>query len=67
MLVVGIGVDLAGTTNGISVNYLDLAPNHAGPLLGISNQFAQLFSALGPFTVHLLVTDEVGKLFNRDI
>ncbi|CAG9856358.1 unnamed protein product [Phyllotreta striolata] len=58
LLVVGIGVDYGVNMNGLSVNYIDLAPNHSGPLLGIGNQFSQPFAALAPLTVHFLVTDE---------
>ncbi|KAK7475888.1 hypothetical protein BaRGS_00032856 [Batillaria attramentaria] len=50
-----LGVGLGGfTMAGYNVNHLDIAPNFAGPLLGITNCIATIPGFLGPTLVGLL-------------
>ncbi|XP_030762123.1 putative inorganic phosphate cotransporter [Sitophilus oryzae] len=43
---------------GWSVNHMDLSPNHAGTLVGITNGFSNIASIFAPLIVHLVVTNE---------
>lgn len=45
--------------SGSLVNLIDLAPNHAGTLLGITNGTSTIFSILGPLSVEFLGSDKV--------
>lgn len=49
----------SGTTTGFFTNHLDLAPNFAGTLLGITNSLSSITSILGPLLVGFIVTDSV--------
>lgn len=44
---------------GFLVNHLDIAPNHASTLMGITNGFSNILSLLAPLTVHYIVKNEV--------
>jgi len=72
-LVVGL-LTLAVATNaasylGFHVNHMDLSPNFAGTLMGITNCAANVMSILAPLIVGLIVKNEVSssllKHFNR--
>lgn len=58
LLVVAVGVNSA-VYLGYLVNHIDLSPNFAGTLMGISNGFANIMSLLGPLAVGVIVTNEV--------
>ncbi|KAJ3656273.1 hypothetical protein Zmor_015361 [Zophobas morio] len=53
VLAVGLGVC---TWSGFGVNYLDIAPQHASVLMGISNTFATLAGILTPLVTGFIVT-----------
>lgn len=44
---------------GHNVNHMDLSPNFAGPLMGIINTVANIFSILAPLIVGVIVHDKV--------
>jgi ACS family sodium-dependent inorganic phosphate cotransporter-like MFS transporter 6/7/8 len=58
LLVVAVGAS-AFTQSGYVINVLDVAPNHAGTLLGMVNCTNNIFSILGPLSVGLLGSDKV--------
>jgi len=45
---------------GFQVNHIDLSPNYAGTLMGISNGLASIMSLNAPLLVGAIVTDKVG-------
>lgn len=49
----------SGVYTGFFTNHLDLAPNFAGTLLGITNSVASVTAILGPLLVGFIVTDTV--------
>lgn len=49
----------SGAYTGFLTNHLDLSPNFAGLLMGITNGFSNLTSILGPLVAGFIVTDEV--------
>lgn len=54
-----IAVGLNGCTYvGYMVNHMDLSPNFAGPLMGLTNTIANIMSVLGPLTVGYILTDD---------
>lgn len=44
---------------GYLINHMDLSPNFAGTLMGITNAVSNVMSILGPLFVGFVVTDEV--------
>ncbi|RZF42645.1 hypothetical protein LSTR_LSTR001440 [Laodelphax striatellus] len=48
----------SGTFIGFLVNHLDLAPNFAGVLMGITNGISNITSILGPIIAGIILTDE---------
>jgi predicted MFS family arabinose efflux permease len=58
LFVVAVGAS-ALIQSGYLINMLDLAPNHAGTLLGMINSINNVFSILGPLSVGLLGSDKV--------
>lgn len=54
----------SGVFTGFLTNHLDLAPNFAGTLLGITNSIASLTSIMGPLLVGFMVTDSVSYNIN---
>lgn len=58
LLVVAVSATGFSSSSSI-VNLVDLAPNHAGTMLGITNGTSNIFSILGPLTVQLLGSDKV--------
>ncbi|KAF7287841.1 hypothetical protein GWI33_000194 [Rhynchophorus ferrugineus] len=57
LLVISVGFTSA-CYSGWTVNHMDLSPNHAGTLMGITNGFSQVTGAIAPLVVQLLVTNE---------
>lgn len=57
----------SGTITGFFTNHLDLAPNFAGTLLGITNSVGSLTSILGPLLVGFVVKDSVSDKWIFDI
>ncbi|XP_014246507.1 putative inorganic phosphate cotransporter isoform X2 [Cimex lectularius] len=51
----------AGTYLGYLCNHLDLSPNFAGVLMGITNGLANIASILGPTVAGYIVTDETNN------
>ncbi|KAJ8946322.1 hypothetical protein NQ318_004211 [Aromia moschata] len=49
-LVIAVGVN-ASTMKGFMVNHIDIAPTHAGTLMGLTNTGANIFSILVPLAV----------------
>ncbi|CAH1716905.1 putative inorganic phosphate cotransporter [Aphis gossypii] len=60
LLTAALGLN-SGVFTGFLTNHLDLAPNFAGTLLGITNSIANLTSILGPLLVGFVVTDSSNK------
>jgi ACS family sodium-dependent inorganic phosphate cotransporter len=48
--------------SGFSVNHLDIAPQFAGILMGVSNTFATLPGIISPALVGAIVTDQVTQM-----
>lgn len=44
---------------GYLINHMDLSPNYAGTLMGLTNCVANIMSLLGPLFVGFIVTDAV--------
>lgn len=44
---------------GFQVNLVDISPNHAGTLMGMSNGTTNIFAIISPLVVNFVVTDEV--------
>ncbi|XP_073982813.1 putative inorganic phosphate cotransporter [Rhodnius prolixus] len=57
LLTISVGLT-AGVYNGYLTNHLDLSPNFAGTLMGITNGMSNITSICGPFIVGVIVTDE---------
>lgn len=49
----------AGVYSGFFSSHMDLAPNFAGTLMGITNSFGNVASIFGPLLVGFIVTDSV--------
>lgn len=47
---------------GFLSNHLDLSPNFAGVLMGITNCISNTFSFLAPLTAGFILKDEVNKI-----
>lgn len=56
LLTLAVGIN-AATYVGYMVNHMDLAPNFAGSLMGLTNSIANIMSILGPLTVGYILTD----------
>lgn len=57
LLTIAVGTN-AGTYCGFMANHMDLSPNYAGLLMGITNGIANILSILGPLFVGFIVTDQ---------
>lgn len=57
LLTVAVGINSA-TYLGFQVNHIDLAPNHAGTMMGITNCAANICSILAPLIVGVVLKDE---------
>lgn len=58
LLTLTVGIS-AATYLGFQVNHIDLSPNYAGTLMGITNGSANVMSALAPLAVGMVVSDVV--------
>ncbi|XP_059615082.1 putative inorganic phosphate cotransporter isoform X2 [Phlebotomus argentipes] len=56
LLTIAVGINSA-TYLGFQVNHIDLAPNHAGVLMGITNGAANVMSIIAPLLVGFVVQD----------
>ncbi|XP_036332545.1 putative inorganic phosphate cotransporter [Rhagoletis pomonella] len=56
LLTLTVGIS-AATHLGFQVNHIDLTPNFAGTLVGITNASSQVMSAIAPLVVGYVVTD----------
>lgn len=56
LLTIAIGFN-GFTYCGYMVNHLDLSPNFAGSLMGLTNSLANIMSILGPITVGYILSD----------
>lgn len=61
LLTIAVGVN-AATYLGFQVNHIDLSPNFAGTLMGITNCAANVMSIVAPLTVGIVVVDETNSL-----
>ncbi|CAH1376863.1 unnamed protein product, partial [Tenebrio molitor] len=66
LLVVAVGAS-AFIQSGYLINMLDVAPNHAGTLLGMINSINNVFSILGPLSVGLLGSDKKDPILWRTV
>lgn len=57
LLTIAVGIN-AATYLGFQVNHIDLAPNHAGTMMGITNCAANIMSIIAPLIVGQVLTDE---------
>lgn len=58
MLTLAVGFNSGGYV-GYLINHMDLSPNFAGTLMGLTNGVSNIMSLLGPLLVGFIVTDEV--------
>lgn len=58
LLATALGLN-SGVITGFMSNHMDLAPNFAGTLMGITNSISNVTSILGPLLVGFIVTDNV--------
>jgi cyanate permease len=61
LLTIAVGVNSAAYL-GFGLNHIDLSPNYAGTMMGISTCIATIMSIVAPMLVGLVVTDEVSFL-----
>lgn len=54
---------LCATNSGFKINHMDLSPNYAGLLIGLTNTFASGAGLLAPLYVGYVITDEVNTYF----
>ncbi|KAL7737223.1 hypothetical protein ACLKA6_005406 [Drosophila palustris] len=57
LMIVSVGVN-SGATIGSSLNSIDLSPNHAGILIGLSNTVANVIPILTPLIAGVIVVDK---------
>lgn len=57
LLTVAVGMN-AATYVGFQVNHIDLAPKHAGTMMGITNAAANVMSIIAPIIVGVIVPDD---------
>ncbi|RZC22697.1 inorganic phosphate cotransporter, partial [Asbolus verrucosus] len=60
LLIIAVGIN-AAVFCGFQVNHIDLAPNHAGTLMGLTNGPSNIFSIIAPLVVQVVVYDETEK------
>lgn len=63
LVTVAVGIN-ASTYLGFQINHLDLAPNHSGTLMGITNCMANICSIIAPLLVGFVLHDPVSYLFD---
>lgn len=62
LLTISVGLN-AGVFTGYLTNHLDLSPNFAGLLMGITNGWSNITSILGPIVTGYIVQDEVSVIY----
>lgn len=62
LLTLAVGINSA-TYLGFQVNHIDLAPSHAGVLMGITNCAANIMSIIAPLAVGYIVRESVRKKY----
>lgn len=58
LLTIGVGLN-AGINAGYILNHIDIAPNFAGPLMGVCHGVGNILSIIGPMFVGYVVYDVV--------
>lgn len=58
LVTIAVGIN-AATYLGFQINHLDLAPNHSGTLMGITNCSANIMSIIAPLLVGFVLNDPV--------
>lgn len=58
ILVFAVGMN-AGSLCGYHINHIDLSPNFAGSLMGLTNFIANMMSVVAPLICGLIVVDKV--------
>jgi len=61
LLTICVGLNAAAYL-GFQLNHIDLSPNYAGTLMGITCCLANIMSIIAPMLVGLIVTNEVSFL-----
>jgi hypothetical protein len=61
LLTLAVGVNSAAYL-GFQLNHIDLSPNYAGTMMGITNCLANIMSIVAPLLVGFIVTNEVSLL-----
>ncbi|CAD6997447.1 unnamed protein product [Ceratitis capitata] len=57
LMTLNVGIN-GGSTIGCTLNTIDLSPNHAGILMGLSNTIVNIVPILSPLLVGVIVTDK---------
>ncbi|XP_033156125.1 putative inorganic phosphate cotransporter isoform X1 [Drosophila mauritiana] len=57
LLTLAVGIN-AGCSCGYLINHIDLSPNFAGPMMGVTNGIAGVTSIIAPLVVGAIVSDE---------
>jgi MFS transporter, ACS family, solute carrier family 17 (sodium-dependent inorganic phosphate cotransporter), member 5 len=58
LVTIAVGIN-AATYLGFQINHLDLAPNHSGTMMGITNCAANIMSIIAPLLVGFVLNDAV--------
>lgn len=66
LLIIAVGFNSA-IYCGFNINHIDLSPNHAGTLMGITNGISNICSLVAPLVVQFIVTNEVRKFLHTFI
>jgi cyanate permease len=61
LLTTAVGLN-ASVYLGFQLNHIDLSPNFAGTMMGITNCISNIMSIIAPMVVGLIVTNEVSFL-----
>jgi cyanate permease len=61
LLTLAVGVN-SSVYVGFQPNHIDLSPNYAGTMMGITNCISNIMSIIGPLLVGFVVTEEVSFL-----
>lgn len=66
LVTVAVGIN-AATYLGFQINHLDLAPNHSGTLMGITNCSANIMSIIAPLLVGFILKDPVRRKSDKHL
>lgn len=61
LMTISVGIN-SGSVIGVALNTIDLSPNHAGILMGISNTLASAMPIFSPLLVGIIVKDSVSLI-----